>query len=82
VSGVEIDALLEMPGQAGAVEGDDPTLFDDEVFDDSPGGEGGAADGRVLALGGAVGDEMLTPFLGQDFGEAIAGGGAGVHGEL
>ena len=45
----------------------------------TPAGESGFADGGVLTLGDAAVNEHGAPFLGKDFGQAVAGRGLGVH---
>ena len=71
-SWIKIDALLEYPREPGSVEGDDPALLDDHLFDDPPIGQSRAADGEVFALGNALGNQHLPPFLWQNLGEPIA----------
>ena len=78
---VEIDSFFEDARQALSAQGDDPSLLDDEVFDDAPADQGGAENGGVLSLGGAVVDQRLPPFVRKGIGEAVARGVVlGVHG--
>jgi hypothetical protein len=78
-AGIEIDALLEGSAQAAAVEGDDPALLDDHLFDHPAIVEGGAADGSIFALWNAASDKELAPLFGEHLGQAIARRMFGVH---
>src|SRR5579862_4444618 len=75
---IKIDSLLKDARQSRFAQRNNPSFFDDQFIDYASAGEGGLADGGVFALRNAAADQKLPPFVGEDFGQAIAGRRAGV----
>ena len=70
---VEVDSLLESAREAGSIQGDNPPFLDNHLLDDSSVNERGTADGGVLAFRRAAFNQMLAPFIGQNFCQTVSG---------
>src|SRR5438046_1188126 len=63
---VEVDSAFEVSSQSSAIERDDPSFFDDHVFDDSASRKRCAADRSILSLRRSVRDELVAPLFGEN----------------